>query len=261
MAKNSVPKITSAWDILRASLRDYRAHWQPYIKILAIVTVPANIITLVDLNTANATVQSYVTFASVIMNVALIWAIVQSERAGATPKVATAYYDSSAFIVRFLLINAALLVMVIPAGLGAALYSVSLQYASYSGGSGPEQILLGGLALILALPTLYLLVRYGLSTMALVRDNLRPIAALKRTRSYTLGRFWSLAGRLVLLGIFLVILLLPSVLAYFLLSMLNLDNLAVVIFNIIAALTVLPVANISLMRLYRALEHAHTPAK
>jgi hypothetical protein len=260
MAKNSVPKITSAWDLLRASFREYRANWKPYMKIIAIVAIPANLISLMNLS-GDTTAQSYISFASVVMNVALIWALVQHERANKVPKVAAAYYEGTGGLVSFMLVSFALVVIVLPAAIGSTFYGASSQAAGYAGSFGPEQIVLGLLALILSLPTLYWLVRCGLAPFITIREGLRPMAALKLSRRYTLGRFWPVAGRFALLAVFILVLLVPIGLIYFLLSLLNLGNTPVVVFNILATLTVLPIANIYMMRLYRALEHAHTPAQ
>jgi hypothetical protein len=254
-----LPKIASAWDIFRSSLRDYRKNWKSYIKILAVVAIPANLIALFNLGSADQLTSSYVSFGSIVMNVAIIWAMVARERTGTVPKISAAYYDGSVALVRFLLVSFSIVIMLLPAAFGAALYIVSLQVADYSGIVGPEQYLIGLVALVLAIPSLYLIVRYATAPLAVVRDDLRPIAALKRARLLSLDRFWPIAGRLVLLGVFLIVLLLPSLLIYFGVFFLNIGNLAQVVFNILTTLTVLPIGNLYMLRLYRLLEHAQQP--
>jgi hypothetical protein len=255
------PKIISSWGLFLASLAQYRAHWKPYVKIMAAVAIPTNLISIFNLGSADAIAQSYISFASIVMNVAFIWAITRQEKSGRVPKLSAAYYDGSVALVRFLLLSFAILVMLIPAAFGLSLYGIAQTTADYFNTSGPELLLAGLAALVLSLPSLYMMVRYALSAPALVLEGLRPVASLRRGRLVTIGRFWPVAGRLAALAIFTAIIFLPSLLILFLLSLLKLGNLPTAIFQITATLTVLPFINIYMLRLFIALDEAPNAAE
>jgi hypothetical protein len=59
-------------------------------------------------------------------------------------------------------------------------------------------ILLGFVALVI--PGLYFTVRYALVDVVVVREDLGPVAALARSRELTEGRFWRIAGGVLLLA-------------------------------------------------------------
>jgi hypothetical protein len=255
-----LPRIISGWGILMNALSDYRAHWKGYMVLLAIVAVPTSLLALLSLGTADAIAQSYVQFASIVMNVAFLYAICRTDVTGKVPKPSEAYYQGTAALVRFLLVVFSLVIMIIPLSFGAALYVIGMQAASYYNVSGFEQVLVVAAALILASPSLYLLVRYSTAPIAVVRDGLRPLAALRRARVLTLGRFWPVAGRMVLLFPFLLVVSIPSLLVFLAFSSLPLGNIAAVVFQIVATLTVLPIGGLYFKRLYVILEESFQPA-
>ena len=124
--KAKLPKLPKPWGLFRSSWSDYRAGWKRFILILAIVAVPINLIPLFNFSTAAASIDSYTLFATIFMNVALIWAIVERDRSGKVPSLSHAYYDSSIAIIRFILVTLLLVLMLLPAALGATLLDVTL---------------------------------------------------------------------------------------------------------------------------------------
>ena len=254
--KIKFPKIPSAWRLFWDAFADFRHDWKRYVLILAVVTVPISIANLFSIGSSDQLAGSYLSLFSIITNVAVIWAMVQREKTGTVSKLGEAYYDGSAALVRFLLITLTLVSMLLPAALGIALYLAALTAQDASGISGPEIIGVGIVALALAAPSFYLVVRYVLAPFGAVRDGLRPIAALRRSRLYTLGRFWPLAGRYFLLLIFLTILGLPLYLVSSAFNLVKQPGIASFVFGVLATLILLPVGNLFMLRTYRALEHS-----
>lgn len=254
--KVKLPKILSGWKLIRASLGDFRRHWKRYTLILAVVTIPTNLSAIFNLAGSDQFAGSYLSLFSIIMNVALIWAMVQGEKTGTVSTLGEAYYDGSVALVRFILVTFALVVMLIPAALGVLLYLIGLTAQDVTGVSGPELIGVGIVALALAAPSFYLLVRYVQAPFAVVRDGLRPMAALRRSRLYSLGRFWPLAGRYVQLLAFITVLTFPAYLISALFTYLKWTSTGNFVFQCLATLIVLPIGNLFMLRVYRALEHS-----
>jgi hypothetical protein len=251
------PKPISAWKLIRAAWADYRADWKSYVKILAVVSIPADLIIAFS---GDPLTNSIILFVFVAMNVALIWAVSQRLKGHAVPGVARSYYDGTAALVRFVLTSGGLVAMFIPAAFGASFYVLGRFAADSSGVAGPELTGLTILAIAMAVPSLYWLTRYALAPFVVVHDDIRPMAALRRSRRATLGRFWSVAGRFILLGVFLAVVSIPATLvASVILSIFRQSQIASIVFNIASTLVALPLANIYLLRLYRNL-HETAPA-
>jgi fatty acid desaturase len=98
------------------------------------------------------------------------------------------------------------------------------------------------------------LTRFGLTPFAIVDTDLRPVAALRRVRALSLKRFAAVTLRLLALIPFLVLVALPSALIVFGLSFLAIGQVPLIVLQILATLTVLPIADFYLLRLYRLLE-------
>jgi hypothetical protein len=263
-AKPAVAKprpIDSGWQIFRYALGLYRAHWKRYVKILAVVSVPVSIVSVIHLGSADAVAQSYVSFASIVMNVAFIWAAAQTIDTGKAPTVRSAYYDGSLALVRFVLVSFIIFAIMLPAAAGVALYVLGLKAADYYGVYGPELIFDGGLSLLLVALTVWLLVRFGLTPFAIVDTDLRPVLALRRIRALSLRRFWTIASRLGMLALFLIAVAAPSALIVFGLAFLPIGVLPLILLQILATLTVLPIGNLYLLRLYRLLEDTAVDTK
>jgi hypothetical protein len=254
--KVKLPKIASAWRLFRSAWSDYRADWKRYVLILGVATIPLNFASIFNLSSADPLTGSYLSFFTVVTNVAVIWAMVQREKTGRVSTLAEAYYDGSAAIVRFILITFALVAMLVPAALGAALYILAATASDISGVGGPELVGVGIVAVAFAIPSFILLVRYGLAPFAAVRDGLRPMAALRRARIYSLGRFWALAGRYISAGIFLLIVGIPLYLCSELFVLLKWPTVANFVFETLMSLVLLPIGNLFMLRIYRALEHS-----
>jgi hypothetical protein len=263
MKKNSqpkpgkLPKIASPWRLFRTAWRDLRTDWLPYTKILAAVTIPANLLLLVNVLSTDAMTSAYLSFATLIMNIALVWAIIHRRPNGRPATVAQAYYDGSVAIVRYTLVSTALVLMLIPAAFGVLLYAVGLITVTTIGAVyAAEQALIGFAALLLATPTFFLLVRYSLAVLATIQEGLRPVAALRRSFTLTRGRFWAVAGRLLALILILALASLPVTVITILLAMAQAGTLALVTFQVLTTFIALPLANLYLIGLYRELDQS-----
>ena len=243
-------KLPSGWQLFRGSLTDFRSHIWRYLLIVGIVSLPSQLIGLSTGLSADAAITSYVTFASLFMTVALIWAIVRYQ--GEPMKLRQAYYDSSGALLRFLLVAAVLGLLLIPAVLGASLYALG---QSPSGSTTlVEQLILGALGLLLASPSFYWLLRFGLSLYRVIGTNDWPRASLGYARRLTTGRFWAIAGRAALLLIWTLLLLVaPTIVCVGLAMLTNLD-IFLNLLQLLASLIVLPFVHLYGFRLFRALE-------
>jgi hypothetical protein len=253
MSKNS-PKsdLPSAWKLWRAAWNDFRNDWMSYAKILAVVAIPINYLGLFSSIATDASMNAYTSIASITMNVALIWAIVRADKTGEVPKVSSSYYDGSVAIVRFLLVTILLVLMLLPAAFAAAIYLASMSAINTSS-SLPEQLLIGTVCVLIALPSFWLIIRYGLAPIATIDTGLPPIAALRYARNLTLGRFWRTLARYALLAIFLLVLAIPIAIVTAVLSFLKLGPVPTIFFQLATTFTALPLGNIYLLKLMHAL--------
>lgn len=251
--------LPSAWKLARAAWKDFRADWKSYAKILAVVSIPINLLGLSTGLATDPSMNAYTTIAAIIMNVALIWAIVQSEKTGKAPGISSSYYDGSVAIVRFLLITVALVLMLIPAAFGAAIYLASLSAIDASV-SLPEQLLISAVCLLIALPSVWMIIRFGLAPIAAIDTGLPPVASLRYARKLTLGRFWRTLARYAMLALYLIALAVPIALVTAGMSYLKLGPVPTVFFQLTTTLTALPLANLYLLHLMRSLEPKTDPA-
>ena len=239
--------------------RTVKQFWQRkglYLWIVAIVVVPFQAIGAVvhDDALTSATLNAFSTMAiAIFMNLALIYAIM-AVRAGQPVKAKLAYYEASAGAVRFIVVCLLLSFMLIPAALGGFVYLVG-SYAPFGlSGSIGELLLIGLVALMVTLPSAWLLVRFSLSVVAVAIDGSLPLVALRRSRELTLGRFWRVSGRLIvmLLSLLLIVVIayIPSALLGFVVKdgiVLNAIYLA--FFNLLA----IPFINLYQINLYQDL--------
>jgi hypothetical protein len=242
--------------LIAASLSAYRENWLPYVKILAVVALPFNLVNLLNFISVDLqTFAVYGSFADVFMNVALLWSILEHEK-GRKPTMPEAYYSGMNQVVSYLLTSILLVLMLIPFAIGFTIFTAA---AAPDQGTTPIEVALVGLvALIVTLPSLFLIVRFGFALVLSVTENLRPTAALRLARRLTLGRFWRVAGRLVIMSLFLILLTVPAAIVAAVLSSLKLDTWAVTIFQVFAALTILPIAYLYALAFLKDLQaHPH----
>jgi hypothetical protein len=249
----TTPKPLAARKLAMKAYREWRADWKPYTKIVAVVVVPGILMSAFPSLAVYSSGGLNLPLAVSFMTLALIWAIIQRRQTGQVPNVPQAYYTGTAAILRYALVGLILTLYAIPAAIGLALYALGLLAAEYSGTFGIEQVLVGLLAILLIAPTFYLLIRYNLAFIPTVEDGLRPVAALRRTRLVTLGRFWPLAARLVMLFIFVVIVSVPFALLSLGVSLIHLPMVFTALVQAVFLLILLPLLYLYIYNLYRDL--------
>jgi hypothetical protein len=236
------------------ALDEFKAGWKRYALILACVAVPSDIIGMTGSAGPFTTVGTFLLMASLVMNVAIAYAVVQRERTGSIPRPAQAYYDGSGAFVRFVLVMLALLVFALPVTLGVVFYAMAQSAFLATGASPGEEALITFVCALPALLSGWWGTRFGLALIAVVASDLRPIAALRYARTLTIGRFWATARRYIGLFILLVLVAIPISLVTALLGFLKLTSLALLVFQLSTTFVALPLTNIYLLKLYRALE-------
>jgi hypothetical protein len=220
-----------------------------FLKVLLSVALPTGLITL--LVGEDSVVASYVSLATMFLNLALIWTVVEV-KAGRPVTIKSAYYFGTAGIVRFLLTALIIALQLIPFTLGAAIYTNGVS-GSTTSVTIPEKVLLGLVWLLLAWPSVYWVTRSIFSIYPIVEDLLPPVAALKASAARVKGRFFPVLGRLmVLLVVMVVVLAVPS---FFLLGLEGVGrHWASFGLQLVSTVLFLPFSSLYLYNLYRALK-------
>ncbi len=249
------PSLIGPWALFIAAIRDFRAHWWPYLLLVAIVAIPTNVLKLFDDLANDSGFSAYSFFAAIFMNVALIYMTIAALNGQRLPSIRQAYYKGSGAVLRFLLASLGLLVVLAPAAFGATLLLMALSAIPGTSPAIAEVLLFAVVSMVLAAPSLWLFIRFGFSTYIVVEDGLAPIQSLRYSWRLTKGRFWSLLGRFAFL---LLILIVATALAYLpalLLGLVYRDiNALNSLYQIILGLITLPLVNLYLLRLYRELK-------
>ncbi len=240
--------ISSGWSLWRQTLSAYKLHFWRYTGLVLLVIVPTSVLSATT--SGDATIAAYGSLASLIMNVALIYVVILY---GNTPdsKITfrTLFYDSSAVLIRYLVVGFLLAIMLIPAALGLGL----LNFGSPNVPPLGEIILLAIIALIAASPSIYLLIRNGLAAITVYGDNRRPLEALRRSRQLTQGRFWVILGRYLILGLGIILAALPISFVCIGLFLLTHVQFFISLYSVINAAIILPLLYIYLFNLHQAL--------
>ena len=139
------------------------------------------------------------------MTTGLIWAVVHKDDLVGLA-VRRSYYEGSSLLLRLVLLVVVLAAMALPAGLGLSLYALG---TTGEGQVSPAvYVILAGLAVLLALPTLALYIRYGLSIYA-IADGDSPIRALRSVSRLTRGKFWLTTRRSLVVVLLLFAIIVP----------------------------------------------------
>jgi hypothetical protein len=245
---------TGPWRLFRESLTDLRGSWKRLFWVMAVVLIPLNVIGLIP-SVASDPGASVVAYGAIILlNVALLWAIVQYKRTGHVPGPGTAYYDGSEAIIRTLITVFWLTIMMIPALISTVLILIAGTVAEISGSPWSETLLIDLVLVLLAIPTIWLTVRFGLAPVAAVADGLRPWPALRYARQLTLGRFWRTLATYGALLVFVVLLALPITAITAGLALVKVGALAGFFFGLVTTFFILPLTFFFLLGMYRSLQ-------
>lgn len=249
------PTLISARKLAAAAWRDLRANFWPYVGIVALVTVPVDILMLDSTLAADGGFSAYTTMAALVMNTALIWAVYHYVTSGQRPRFGAAYYQGTAGLVRLVLVNLILLLVLVPSLFGFLIFSFGSSTAEGVSVSAGEQALLAFVWLILSIPTIWLLERYVFAIYGVVGDDLRPMAALRASRQLSLGRYWRVFARLFVFVIFLIAAALVVATPLFLISLVfHQAAVLSLAFQLVAGLVGLPFIHLYMTRLYAELK-------
>ncbi len=199
-------KLPSGWQLWRKTIANFRRHIWRYILLVLAVIIPTKVIN--TLAGGDSTVAVYTLIASLFMNGALIYAVIRLRAEPASkPKLRELYYNSSAGLLRYIIVSVVLAVMLIPAAFG-----LWLSGAGASANAAPtlgEQLLLGFIGLIISIPSIYLLIRNGLASLIVYEGTTWPAQALKASRDLTKGHFWAIVARYLIMALGLLVAILP----------------------------------------------------
>src|SRR4051812_19936257 len=99
---------------MRRALRDYRSSWKLIIWTTSIIAVPIALFsTYLSDPTTDPMVSAYVSFAQLLMNVAVLYIAARIVQ-GVAVTTREAYYEGSGLLVRVLLESFILLLMLVP---------------------------------------------------------------------------------------------------------------------------------------------------
>ncbi|HSX14619.1 MAG TPA: hypothetical protein VLE72_01755 [Candidatus Saccharimonadales bacterium] len=243
-------RLPSVWQLTKQSLSLERSHLKIFLGITALVAVPTNLINLAA-GTSDASISTYLSLASLLMNIALIWTVIQLE-AGRQVTLRQAYYGGTANLVKFLLVSVALILELLPLALALVLYSVGVIGAS-PGTSLAERIIISALAITLAIPSIFWLNRGLFALYEVTSGSTRPIQALRTASQRVRGHSWAVLSRLLGLVIATLILALIPAAPLVLIYAQTTNHAVLALLQVLISLLVLPFAVIYINKLYRAL--------
>src|SRR4051794_18248608 len=99
-AKSKLPKKQ-----LRLTFRDWKKHFKILSIICAVVAIPTAILNVAT--AGDSATQAYLSLATMIMNIVVIWAIIRL-KSGHKVSVKEAYFEGSSSLVRFFLVASVL---------------------------------------------------------------------------------------------------------------------------------------------------------
>lgn len=194
--------------LIKKSFADAWNYRSSLIPIILLVMLPVVALSLVT--SSDQTLGTYGSFATLIMNIAVIYTVITLKTGAKNISLSQAYYGGTTRFVAFMGVVGLLGLQLIPLLLGGLIYLSGSTGATV--GLGPIEIgLLGGIWLLFALPTLRWLTR-SVFALYLVQDaNVSPIAAVRSSSSLVRGKSWSVFGR-ILVGtiVMIIVLLIPS---------------------------------------------------
>ncbi|HSH31235.1 MAG TPA: hypothetical protein VK963_01060 [Candidatus Saccharimonadales bacterium] len=193
--------LPGSWRLLRQSLGQLRRHWRPLVGIVVIVAAPVSLLNASAAANPDSSLAAYGSLATVVMNAALIWSIVELHQ-GHPVTLQRAYYSGTAAFVRFTLVALVLALQLVPLAIGAVVYAYGTSGPAVA--TPPERLLLGLICLLLALPTLYWMSRSVFSLYIVQQAGMTPVRALRQSAAIVRGQTVAVARRLIVLAIIAV---------------------------------------------------------
>lgn len=242
--KNHLPKVTT---LLAGSAKLLLTNWKLMV-IVAVVLVPSTVLGAVSAADGSA----FGSIAAVLMNLALIWAIIELSH-NRVIKVKDAYFKGTAAFIQFLVVALLLVLMLLPLIIALSIAGLGILPPQ---ALMAERLLLGFLALLLSAPTAYWLTRYVFALFIVCESPSGPIAALKASGRLVKGHLWPVLGRLAVIAIIVSVLgSLPLILSAVLPQIGQIPILGI---QLLTGIIGLPYLNLYLHQLYRSLDGQKT---
>lgn len=235
--------------LLKQALHDYYRHRGLITGIILVVSLPLLVLqayNVIDTN-SDTTAAAYASFAQLVMNMAVIYASITIVSRQSLPRVRDAYYKGSAALVRLFLVSVMLVLMLLFLLLGLFIAAAGVLSPNASLQFG-EQALLIGLAIIVSLPSFWLLPRSVFSIYMVFESEIGPLQAVQAAWKTTTRRTWRTLGYMAALGIFLLLLMALPLGIMFILQALTQWTVWASVLQLVATLIIIPVSNLYLYR-------------
>lgn len=194
--------------LIKNSLKDIWSFRRTLAPIILLIMIPVVILNLIT--NSDQTLGTYGSFATLIMNIAIISAVIKLKVGAKRVTMAEAYYGGTTRFVAFMCVVALLGLQLLPMLIGGLIYVSGSTGATV--GLGPvEMALLGGIWLLFSIPTFRWLTR-SVFALYLVQDaSMRPVESVRASSALVRGKSWGVFGRILVGTIFMIIILiLPS---------------------------------------------------
>ena len=229
--------------LIKSSIRDAWRLKGSLAPIILLIIIPVLILNLVTSN--DQTLGSYGSFATLVMNIAVIYAVIKLKTGAKKMTIAEAYYKGTARFVAFMCVVGLLALQMIPLLIGGLIYVSGSTGATV--GLGPvEMVLLGGIWLIFALPTFRWLTRSVFALYLVQDDTMGPLASVRASSALVRGKSWRVLGY-ILAGTVLmfILLIIPSLAVSTLPDTASLlSKIATSLLQVLSALVLVPFASV-----------------
>jgi hypothetical protein len=231
--------------LMKTALIGYKRHWWQYLKITGIVAVPVAIISGLA-SSSEPSISAYINMSTMIMNVALIWAIIQ-HRDRQEPTLRVAYYEGTTKLVQFILTSLLLVVMALPLIIGISIYVLGTT-GSAGVSTGQERIIILGLSLLISIPSILMLTRSAFSTYLIFHPGVTPLQAIRQSRALVKDRFFAVISRLLLMGALSIVVFVGLILGVVLVQG-NSNNWTLAGMQLLVNLILMPILHLYLLNL------------
>jgi hypothetical protein len=239
--------------MIRAAFADVWNYKSTLFPIVLTVTAPVVVVSL--LTGSDQTLGTYGSFATLIMNLATVSAVIKLMKGQARVSLSEAYYQGTSRLVAFIGAVAILGLQMIPFLIGGVIY-LSGSTGATVGLSTVELVLLGGIWLLFSVPTLRWLTR-SVFGLYLVQDpQVRPLEAVRASSALVYGRSWVVLGRILAGALLMVVILfIPSLAVSTLPDSASLmTQVATGLLQIVSALVLVPFASVYGYKILEALD-------
>jgi len=213
------------------------------VPIILLVMIPVLFLALVT--DSDQTLGAYGSFATLIMNVAVVSTVIRLKSGSKSVSLGQAYYGGTTRFVAFMCVIGLLGIQLVPLLIGGLIYLSGSTGATV--GLGPVEIaLLGSIWLLFALPTLRWLTR-AVFALYLVQDpDVSPLMAVRQSGALVRGASWRVFGAILAGAVLMLIVLIVPSLAISTLptSASMLSKIATAFLQLLSALILVPFASI-----------------